>query len=62
MKEYFIKYRAIMNALDTLETSDRADDDSHYRVGVMDAKITVMQLLSDDDACTMVSTEKELEK
>jgi hypothetical protein len=61
-KEHFVSYRAVMDALDNLATSDRAIDDPHYRSGIVDAKIAFMQLLSDDEECIMVSTEEEFEK
>lgn len=60
--EYFVKYKAAMDALSKLRNSDRAKDDFSFWSGIVEAEAILSDLLLYDDTCITVRTEKELEK
>lgn len=59
MKEYFISYKAAMDAFSELHNSDEAKNDTSFWIGVIEAETAFVQLLLDDDTCVMLDVEKK---
>lgn len=62
MKEYFILYKAAMNAFSELCNSDRAKNDTAFWCGVTAAEEAFIRLLLNDDTCVMIDAEEEKRK
>lgn len=59
MKEYFILYKAAMDAFSKLKNCDRAKSDTSYWSGVVEAEAAFVNLLINDDTCVMLDVEEK---